>query len=104
MEEILIGKDGRLFQLLVDHQTVWVNADDGMAVGRFSKFGVDVHHDAETQMRLGTQCLACVHDFPPAEGWQVFVDKMEEHYGVRVPDDARPDFAQPAAPELDPTL
>lgn len=83
-----------MFELLSDGKTVWLNADDGTSVGRFSKWGVDVHHDAEAQLRLGTQCLACVHDLPPAEGWEVFVDKISKHYGVTISEAARPEFAE----------
>lgn len=90
----LRNAQGRVFELLSDGRTVWINADDGMSVGRFFRVGVDVHRDAAGQMETGEQCLACVHDLPPAEAWDVFVAAIEEHYGVRVPEAYRPDYAE----------
>lgn len=91
--DVLPGHDGRIFEVVTDGRTVWVNADDGMSVGRFSKRGVDVHADAQTQMETGRQCLACVHDLPPPEAWDVFVGELAEHYGIALPDDLRPEYA-----------
>lgn len=94
----LRNAQGRVFELLSDDRTVWINADDGISVGRFSRTGVDVHRDAAGQMETGEQGLACALDLPPAEAWGVFVAAIEEHYGVRVPEAYRPDYA--AAPPL----
>lgn len=89
------GVGGRLFEMIWSDATIWINADDGMCVGRFSRFGVDVHHDAETQLWTGAQCLACVHDAPPDEGWEIFLEKMWRHYELEIPGDIRPAFADP---------
>lgn len=74
-------------------QTVWVNSGDtGTCLGRFSKFGIDIHHDMERQMTTGSQCLDCTHSKPTLEDWLRFVQGMKEHYGVEVSDEHRPDW------------
>lgn len=75
-----------------DGKTVWVNSDQGMCIGRFSRFGIDVHHDYETQARGCAQCLECAHGEPDADGWRRFCALMLEHYGVEVPDKYKPRF------------
>lgn len=94
-DPVLTSRTGRIFELVTDGKTVWVNADDGMCVGRFSERGVDVHNDVAAQMETGRQCLACVHDLPPEKAWDVFRDRMAAHYGVDIPSGARPDFLDP---------
>ncbi len=84
---------GRLFEIVTDGSTVWVNADDGMSVGRFGRRGVDVHRDVAGQLETGEQCLACIHGLPHAEGWEMFRSAIAEHYGIAVPEDFRPRFA-----------
>lgn len=76
-------------------QTVWVNSCiDGSCIGRFSKFGIDIHCDVETQMRTGAQCLDCTHDTPTVEDWQRFVHGMLIVYGVEVSEEHRPEWLE----------
>ena len=92
MKELVTrGANGRLFQILSDDRTVWVNDDHGSAVGRFSATGVDVHVSAEEQMERGQQCLDCVagEPFKPPRRslWERFRASMLFFYGVEVPGD-----------------
>ena len=83
----------REHEILTDGQTVWVNLDDGMCIGRFSRFGVDVHNDAETQLETGKQCLDCIHDLPHHEAWERFRGSMLTHYQIEVEESLRPAYA-----------
>lgn len=93
MSDILTGAGNRPFEVFTDGTTVWVNADDGMSIGRFSRFGVDVHRDAAGQEATGRQCLACIHDLPAHEGWEAFKSALLAHYGLAIDDSFRPAFA-----------
>jgi hypothetical protein len=70
-----------------DGTTVWVNAP--VLVGRFSKFGIDIHRLPKQQAELG-QCLLCTHELPTQAQWTIFKDKMREFYGIKVPDKHKP--------------
>lgn len=72
-------------QVSSDRKTVWVHADDGSTVGRFSKvFGMDVHTTITEQLNGAGQCLFCTHKAPGQADWDKFCDLMQEHYGVSV--------------------
>lgn len=75
-----------------DGRTVWVNGADGMCIGRFSKWGIDVHLDATGQLESGKQCLACTHTRPEPEDWIRFQELMQLHYGIQVEDRFKPEF------------
>lgn len=92
----LLGAGGELFEIHADGKTVWVNGSDGMCIGRFSGKGVDIHADAETQIREGRQCLDCIHDLPHPEAWEAFRAGLQRHYGVDLPDCYRPGYARPS--------
>lgn len=86
-------------ELVVEHevcsntQTVWVNSGEtGCCLGRFSKMGIDVHHDVDAQMRDGKQCLDCTHTQPTVEDWYRFVHTMLHVYGVLVDEEHRPEW------------
>lgn len=71
--------------------TVWINADDGSCIGRFSKhFGVDVHRTATAQLAGEPECLVCTHGPADRGTWLLFVDAMQQHHGVRVPEHFSP--------------
>jgi hypothetical protein len=38
------------YEISTDGRVVWVNAPDGMCVGRFTKSHVDVHHNTANQL------------------------------------------------------
>lgn len=68
--------------------TVWVTADDGSCVGRFSKrFGIDVHRTAEEQTAGGAQCQYCTHGEAGEAEWQAFREAVLRHHGIDVPRD-----------------
>lgn len=85
------------FQIDFDGATVWVNAPDGSCVGRFSKFGIDVHRTVAEQIETGEQCIECTHGCPTASEWDRFTELMELHYKVQVPAAAKPKFLAIAA-------
>jgi hypothetical protein len=77
------------YELLTDGRTVWVNGDDGVCWGRFSRFGIDVHHNAEGQ-RAGKACLECVPGEMGRQHWDQFVVSMRKHHNVVVPEKYMP--------------
>lgn len=77
-----------------DGRTVWVHGLDGSCIGRFSRFGIDVHRTVAAQVRGEPQCLDCTHGKPDLAGWRRFQDGMRRHYGVNVGDEHMPGFLQ----------
>jgi len=92
--DVLVGYGGRIFEVMGNGRAVWINADDGGSVGRFSAFGVDVHADATAQIETGQHCLACSSSLSPQAGWALFRSSLRDHYGISVPEDLCPDFAR----------
>lgn len=89
--------EGRDYEIVGDGATVWVNASDGMCIGRFGARGVDVHRSAAEQASGAPQCLDCIHGLAPAEAWARFVESMARHHGVAVGPDRMPAFVAEAA-------
>ena len=85
------------FQIDFDGATVWVNAPDGSCVGRFSRFGIDVHRTVAEQTATGEQCIECTHECPTPSEWDRFIELMRTHYTVQVPAVAKPKFLETAA-------
>ena len=86
MRELLCSATGH--QILFDGVTVWVNhRSTGESIARFCRFGVDIH-------RLGndeaSHCLDCFPIKDRPEAWERFAASMKTHYGVVMPDEARP--------------
>lgn len=73
-------------------QTVWVNSSAGCCIGRFSKFGIDIHHDIDVQQETGKQCLNCTHSKPTEADWRLFIEQMLTVYGVEISEEHRPDW------------
>ncbi len=80
-----------MIEIVSDGRTVWVNGPDGCCLGRFSRFGIDVHKDAAGQQQ-GSQCLDCTHTTPTDMDWARFVLNMMLHHDVVVGDEHRPYF------------
>lgn len=80
-----------------DGVTVWVNGESGL-LGRFGVNGIDIHRPAEVQATLGV-CLHCTHTPSTEADWYVFVAKMEEHYGVVVGPQHKPQRFKTPSPE-----
>lgn len=79
-------------QVESDGRTVWLNAADGSCVGRFSRFGVDLHRTVSEQMAGLPECLDCTHECPGPAEWKRFQDGALLHHGVAVSDRHRPRF------------
>lgn len=79
-------------EIQADSRTVWVNGADGSNLGRFSRWGVDIHTTIAAQMNGAGQCLACTGGHTKMSDWRDFQHGMLEHHGVTVPDDAMPVF------------
>lgn len=72
-------------QVSADRRTVWVHADDGSTVGRFSKvFGMDVHTTLNEQLQGAGQCLHCTHEAPGQAEWDEFCDLLQARHGIAV--------------------
>ena len=65
-----------------DDTTVWVNGAGGL-LGRFGVQGIDVHRPMDEQTERG-ECLHCTHGPTTRQDWDVFVQKMVEHFGIKV--------------------
>jgi hypothetical protein len=77
-------------QVQSDDCTVWVNGSDGMCLGRFSRFGIDIHRSFAEQAAGMGECLDCTHTKPTLDDWQRFKLGMQTYYGVSVGDENRP--------------
>ncbi len=62
---------------------MWVNGEQGL-LGRFGPNGIDVHQPMSVQGVKG-ECLFCTHTKTTRKDWDIFVVKMNEHFGIRVP-------------------
>ena len=76
-------------QITSDGKTVWINGMGGL-LGRFGLQGIDVHRPLTEQEERG-ECLHCTHGPTTRQDWDVFVQKMKEHFGVTVPERFLPD-------------
>ena len=74
-------------EVVSDGRAVWVNTS--VCLGRFSRFGVDVHQTAEKQLEGEQQCLDC----STTPDWDRFKASMLTHHGIVVDDKHCPDFA-----------
>lgn len=75
-----------------DGKTVWVNGADGCCIGRFSRFGIDIHRDFAAQLAGLGQCLDCTHTMPDLSDWKRFVSAMRCHYDVEIGARYMPEF------------
>lgn len=81
-----------------DGSTVWVNGPDGCCIGRFSRFGIDIHRTLAQQQTTGKECLLCTHGKTTLEDWQHFVDGMQKHHSITVNDIHKPRFLMKDTP------
>lgn len=82
------------YDVTSDGQTVWVNGPGGACLGRFGKFGIDVHKTIEEQQNGASQCLFCIHAMTTLADWEAFRVSMELHHLVKVGDNHRPSRLQ----------
>lgn len=78
-----------------DGNTVWVNADDGCCLARFSRFGIDIHKDFAGQTSGEGQCLECKAGPATMQDWFQFCDGMIRHYGIKIAKRHMPRFLKP---------
>ena len=72
-------------QISSNKDTLWIHASDGSTVGRFSRFGIDMHNTVTEQMQGSAQCRLCTHKQPTRSDWKLFIEKALEFWGVVVP-------------------
>ncbi len=74
-------------QIISDGRTVWINSGTtGVAIGRFSKMGIDVHNTD------GDGCFHCVPGPCGQAEWDRFVFSMKEYHGVVVHERFKPEY------------
>lgn len=79
-------------KIISDGNTVWVNADDGCCLARFSRFGIDIHKDAAGQISGEGQCLECKIGPATMADWIQFCDGMIRHYAIKITKKHMPKF------------
>jgi hypothetical protein len=75
-------------EIAPDRSCVWIHASDGSTVGRFGRFGVDLHTTMTEQLAGASQCRLCTHGAVTVEDWALFRERAREWWGVDVPADA----------------
>lgn len=76
-------------QQMTDGRTIWVNAPDGMCIGRLAPAGIDVHAKLQAQQESGQQCLYCEtgNAFAPEVTFAQYVrfcTEMRSHHEVEI--------------------
>jgi hypothetical protein len=74
------------FEIMSDGKVVWVHSARGSCVGRFSRRGIDVHHETAFQITTGQQCLDCRAGPCGEADWEYFRIGMRMHYGLDISD------------------
>jgi hypothetical protein len=69
----------------VTNDKVWIHASDGSTVGRFSRFGIDLHNTVTDQLAGMPECRLCTHERPSVADWDMFREKALEWWDVNVP-------------------
>ena len=87
VDAVAFSSEGNDVEIYSDGITVWVCDKRGCTIGRFGKFGIDIHHHQEDM----TECLFCTHEEVGHHDWTLFVSKMKEYYDVKIPKEFRPD-------------
>ena len=75
-------------QLSDNRTAVWIHADDGSTVGRFGRFGIDLHTTVTEQMLGAPECRLCTHGLVTLDDWNLFREKVYEWFGIEVPFEA----------------
>lgn len=78
-------------EIISDGRVVWVNAANGCCLARFSKNGIDVHHDLKGQ-ETGIQCLDCAPGPTDLAAWRQFQLSVLRYHGIDVDDSYKPKF------------
>lgn len=82
-------------EVLSDTRSVWINsAKTGYCLGRFSRWGIDIHAELDSTIEEVRDCVDCTHTMPGIDGWQRFVAGMREHHGVVVGEQHKPKWLE----------
>lgn len=81
--------EGTGYNIDSDGQTVWVNQPFGN-IARFSARGIDIHEPPSRELTDKGVCLFCKPGMLKKEDWQLFKDKMFEHYNIVIGDEHTP--------------
>lgn len=77
-------------EVIGDGKTVWVNNESGDCLARFGTLGIDNHTSTEEQLNGASQCLYCTHGKTDINDWLTLKLKVNEIYGVHVPEQLSP--------------
>lgn len=77
-------------EITTDGKTIWVN-DEISCIGRFSRFGIDIHTSFKEQ-NSGKECLLCTHSKPNQDDWERFIEGMKKFHNVEVDNTLKPEF------------
>lgn len=83
-----------------DGRTVWVHRG-GETIGRFGRFGIDVHSTLQEQMEGASQCKCCTHGPTSSTHWELFKAAMLQYHEVIVGNEYMPIRLQGSAASLD---
>lgn len=79
-------------EIIWDGVSVWVNTSGN--VGRFGRYGYDVHRTDVEQMSTGEVCLVCKTNTPfqkmTLDDWVSWQEALFRAYGITVPETAKP--------------
>ncbi len=67
--------------------TIWIHASDGSTVGRFSRFGIDIHNTATEQKNGKPECLMCTHTQPDLQHFNLFCEHAKTRWGITITPD-----------------
>lgn len=73
------------FEASPDAKTIWIHCSDGSTVGRFSRFGIDLHNPVSEQIKGAPECRFCTHSQPSISDWDMFRSKAFEYWNITIP-------------------
>lgn len=80
------------FEIRWSESTVWVTAPDGGTLGRFSRWGMDIHKPTRDQLAKGVACDHCTHELPGRKEWEGFLIYFKVVYKLVIPAAAEPSW------------
>jgi hypothetical protein len=86
----ITGSEPSSYEIRTDGRTIWIDTEGG-TIGRFGRFGIDIHRTVDEQIDGAGACLFCTHAKPTQTDWETFKAKMREQ-NVPVTDDIKPEW------------
>jgi hypothetical protein len=77
-----------VIQYATGKDAVWIHCSDGSTIGRFGKFGVDLHNTVSEQLLGKSQCRLCTHGRTTVADWDLFREKVKAWWDLDVLEDA----------------